>query len=278
MIIMEICLALIHNNNPQRNAYIQPRLAELRTCLSRKFSATSLEVSFQPEIKPHGTPMAFLRDAIYLILDREWRRYRLLRSRFLLSDAPHFLVGSFRKYSRTRGGWRRSSAIEVVVTDKHIRAWAAFLETGADFLICFEDDAVFKDDSNQRVADLLDTLSRRNLDSPAYVDLAGGCRLEELWIAKLEAGQDAYFRHYSKLVTNTACAYLMSRPLVTTFHEILTRRPWLRLIGIDWLMNKLFITMANKEVGCLCMHADPTILKHGATTGDYVSWQAKVPH
>jgi hypothetical protein len=90
-----------------------------------------------------------------------------------------------------------------------------------------------KDDSNQRVADLLDTLSRRNLDSPVYVDLAGGCRLKELWIGKLEAGQDAYFRHYSRPVTNTACAYLMSRQLVTIFHEILTRRPWLRLIGTD---------------------------------------------
>jgi hypothetical protein len=36
--------------------------------------------------------------------------------------------------------------------------------------------------------------------------------------------------------------------------------------------------MANKKVECLFMHADPTILKHGTTTGDYVSWQAKVLH
>ena len=142
---VSVSLALIHNNNPQRNAYIQPRLAALRTSLSRKFSATSLEVSFQSEIKSHSTPMAFLRDVIYQALDRDWLRYRALKPPLLPRHVASFLRSSWktRRYSGWRG-WRRSSAIEVVVTDKHIRAWAAFLETGADFLICFEDDAVFQ--------------------------------------------------------------------------------------------------------------------------------------
>ena len=159
----------------------------------------------------------------------------------------------------------------MVLTDKHIRAWAAFLETGGDFLICFEDDAMFKDDSNQRVADLLDTLSRKNCDTPIYVDLAGGCELDELKIGNLETGRDASFRFYSKPVTNTACAYLMSRSLVTSFYEIVTRRPWLRLIGADWMINKLLMLMESDGVTCDCMHAEPTIFKHGSATGEYQS-------
>lgn len=161
----------------------------------------------------------------------------------------------------------------MMVTDKHIRAWAAFLDTGGDFLICFEDDAVFRDNSIQRINDLLDTLSRKNRSSPTYIDLAGGCRLEELRIDKLESQRDASFRHYSKPVTNTACTYLMSRPLVAYFHDALTGRPWLRLIGVDWLMNMLFITMEKEGIACACMHADPTLVKHGSTTGDYVAWE-----
>lgn len=160
----------------------------------------------------------------------------------------------------------------MMVTDKHIRAWAAFLDAGGDFLICFEDDAVFKEDSIQRVADLLGTLAHKDPSSLVYVDLAGGCRLEELRIDKLESRRDASFRYYCKPVTNTACAYLLSRPLVAHFHDTLTRRPWLRLIGVDWMMNKLLMLIEKGGIQCHCMHADPTIFKHGSTTGEYAPW------
>ena len=144
--------------------------------------------------------------------------------------------------------------------------------------MCFEDDTVFKDDSVQRVNDLLDKLSGIDSDSPIYVDLAGGCKVEELKIGSLEIGKDDCFRFYSKPVTNTACAYLMNRLLVAFFYDIITKKPWLRLVGIDWMMNKLFIHMANDGVKCVCMHADPTIFKHGTATGEYVSWQANEPN
>jgi hypothetical protein len=43
------------------------------------------------------------------------------------------------------------------------------------------------------------------------------------------------------------------------------------------MMNKLFILMASDGVEVDCMH-DPTVFKHGTTTGEYVSWQANVPN
>jgi hypothetical protein len=273
---VSVCLALIHNNSAQRVDYIQPLLAELQTHLSQRLSVKGLEVANQPEIREHGMPLAFVRDVMYQVLDRNWKHYRLLRPRLLPIHIFDFLLGSFKKYRRG-ATWKRNSFVETVVTDKHIRAWCAFLETDCDFLICFEDDAVFKDDSSQRVTDLLDTLSRRHPDQLVYVDLAGGCRFDELKIDRLELTRDHLFRFYSKPVTNTACAYLMSRPLVMSFQELVTRRPWLRLIGIDWMMNKLFMIMAKNGMECACMHANPTIFKHGTTTGDYVSWQAKLP-
>lgn len=277
-----VCIALIHNNNVQRNTYIRPQLEKMSGGLAMHIASEKIEVSFQSEIKPHGTAMAFMRDVMYRKLDREWHRYRLLKPLNLVRDVVGFLKCSFIKYAAKRNEmgaqWKRNSAIEVTVAEKHVRAWGKFLDTDADFLICFEDDAVFKDDSVQKINDLLDTLSRKNCDTPIYVDLAGGCELDKLKIDNLETGQDASFRFYSKPVTNTACAYLMSRSLVSTFHATLTRRPWLRLIGIDWMMNSLFIRLANDGLECICMHADPTAFKHGTTTGEYVSWQANVQH
>lgn len=163
----------------------------------------------------------------------------------------------------------------MVVTDKHIRAWEAFLDMGGDFLICFEDDAVFRGDSIQRVRDLLDLLSRNNQGRPTYIDLAGGCQLQELRIDKLELQRDASFRYYSKPVTNTACSYLMNRPLVADFHNALIIKPWLRLIGVDWMMNNLLVLLDKSGMQCDCMHSEPSIFKHGTFTGEYVSWQAK---
>jgi hypothetical protein len=268
-----ICLALIHNNNAIRNAHIRPYLNQLQSQLAERYSANLIEVSAQSDIQPHGVSMAALRDAIYQMLDRGWRRYRRLPVRLLPLHVSRFVMSSVKKYSRGAQSWKRNSAVEMVVTDKHLRAWATFLDTSGDCLICFEDDAVFKSDSIDRLMALLDELLPSRLGSPMYVDLAGGCSLEALQIHNLEVSWDGSFRHYSKPVTNTACVYLLSRPLVTTFCGIIARRPWLRVIGIDWLMNTLLMQMANDGVKCACLHADPAIFKHG-TTGEYVSWQA----
>ena len=272
---VSIFIALVHNNNIRRNIAIRPRLENLLQGLEPHFTVEKIEVSFQPEIKPHSTVMAFIRDVMYRNLDREWHRYRLLKPLNLLRDILGFIKGSFIKYiverDSTGKSWKRSSAIEVLVTEKHLRAWGGFLDSGADFLLCFEDDAVFKDDSVQRIKGLIGLLSRGSLDAPIYVDLAGGCGLNELKIDNLETGYEDSFRFFRKPVTNTACVYLMSRTLVAHFHATLARRPWLRLIGADWLMNSLFIRLANDGIECVCMHAEPTVFKHGTAMGDYVS-------
>ena len=91
-------------------------------------------------------------------------------------------------------------------------------------------------------------------------------------IVRLETSKDESYRYYKNPVTNTACAHLMSRELVTAFCKTLTRRPWLRLVGVDWMINSIFILGEEQVSDCICLHVDPTIFKHGTTTGEYVSW------
>jgi hypothetical protein len=107
-----VCLALIHNNDAHRYDYIQPALEQLRVRLSQSFTATMLEVSIQPEIRPHSTLMALLRDVIYRGLDREWSRYRLLKVQLLPLDALRFLVSRFNKYFFSGGGALSSRRLE----------------------------------------------------------------------------------------------------------------------------------------------------------------------
>ncbi len=278
-----LCLALVHNNNEVRNNSIRPCINSLLHEVQHICDVEKIEVSFQDSVVPHGFLMAFSRDLIYFKLSYQWRRYCLLNP-FRLLDLIRFLKRSFLKYifsTHTIGKrWKKNSAIEVAVTDKHIRVWAKFLDTNADWLICFEDDAVFKQDSISNVEALLGQLVNMSCHNPLYIDLAGGCDLKDLGIEKLLVKQDECFRYYKKPVTNTACAYLMNRSLVSKFHSILTRKPWIRLIAVDLMMNNLFIHMNDMvlkpEERVICMHADPTFFKHGTTTGDYVSWQADV--
>lgn len=279
---LSLCVALVHNNNEDRNTYIRKSIDRLCHQIEHTCNLDKIEVSFQAVTKPHSDLMSFLRDLMYLKLSHNWRQYRLLNPLRSFYNLAGFLKRSLARYifarQTTGQRWKKNSAIEVAVTDKHIRAWTQFLDTNADWLICFEDDAVFKEDSINNIEKLLSHLGNINCHKPIYIDLAGGCNLEDIQISKLLEKQDEYFRYYKKPVTNTACVYMMNRSLVYQFYSILTIKPWLRLIGVDWMMNNLFIhindLVSTPDSGVVCMHADPTIFKHGTTTGDYVSWQA----
>jgi hypothetical protein len=269
-----LCIALIHNNNLLRNSYIKPQLENLTRVLQSKFTVSEFDVSYQGEINPHRASMAFIRDIIYQNLASKWRKYRLLKSREFFNWII-FLRTSFVKYilnpNCLLNQLKRTSSIEMMVTDKHLRAWGRFVDSGADYLMVFEDDAVFKEDSAVRIKELINKLSKKQVDKPCYVDIGGGFELADLMICQLEISQVESYRYYGKPVTNTVCAYLMCRQLASILYTKITKRPWLRMMNSDWLLNSLFINIQEDGVKCLCMHSDPTIVKHGTFAGDYSS-------
>lgn len=272
-----VAVGIVHNQNATRNDYLFPHIEALMASLTQHRAVISMEAWAQPEVYSHGVGMALLRDFLYFKLDREWSRYRLLPVKSSIRAARVFFKNAIKKYvppgeQATR--WMRNSHIETIVTDKHIRLWQQFLDTDMRYLVVFEDDAVFKDDSIQRFCALHQQLMLMQPDLPIYVDLGGGCALDQLAISKLESGHEAGFRYYRKPTTNTACAYMLNRATVKLFTQHLVRRPWLRLIGIDWMMNKLFMLSNLEDNQVHCAHADPSVFQHGSTTGHYTTWQA----
>jgi len=273
---LRLCIALIHNNNAQRNALIRPNIAKLCAELSPLCVFETLEVSFQTPIQPHGILLALRRDIHYRLLQHKWRQYRQVRSsalREFLDSIKPLAKKYLSRDPKSLDRWRSSSAIEITVTDKHIRAWDRFLELDCDFLICVEDDAVFKPDSIEQFAAVIQEISALEPRGNLYVDLAGGCSLPDLHIAHLVQRKRGFFTFYKKAVTNTACAYLLSRPLVASFKSTLVRSPATRLISIDWMINKLLMELYRTGDSCVCFHADPTVFKHGSTTGDFQAWE-----
>lgn len=269
-----ICLALITHDDAQRNAYVRPRFAALADQLSGGCAVEALEVAWQPEVEPLGRATMLRRAAMYWHLERSWQRYRGLETPALAPDLARLARrGAADGFGAARDARCRIAAIQMLTADKHLRVWDRFVDSGADALICLENDVVFRADSASRLAAMLAQVLGVS-DRPLYADLAGGFEPEALGIAHLLTDRSSLFRAYRRPVTNTTCAYLLTRPLVRELLGALTIRPWLRVLASDWLLNALFVLIAQRAVSCECLHADPTIFVHGSFAGTYRSWQA----
>jgi hypothetical protein len=263
-----LTVALIHNHQSDRNGRLVPALEQL--CAS--FDASLVMVSWQPSLRSHTLATRLRRDWRHYRLQLAWSRYRKFGLRHAIGITRAFatktLVGHLDTAHRAR--MCRISQIETLVTAKHIVAWQAFLESDATHLLCCEDDLVIKADSIDRLRNLL---TGPDLDSGLrYIDLAGGLPVTMLDIDRLVANRSGDKTFYVRGVTNTACSYLLSRELAEQFMTQLIRNPELRLVGIDWMMNAMLMTLHAKQTTCDALHFDPPIFGHGTFTGDYVSW------
>lgn len=264
----QLQVALIHNHTPDRNDRLVPALEQLSGALDASLTL----VGWQPPLQSHSFGMRLWRDWRYYRLQCSWSRYRRFGLRQTIGITRAFisktLAGHFSQAHRAR--MCRISQIETLVTAKHIAAWQAFLETDATYLLCCEDDLVVQSDSVDRLRTLLasDDLGA----GLRYIDLAGGLPIAMLGVDRLLARRDGARVFYARAVTNTACCYLLSRPLAERFMAKLIRNPELRLVGIDWMMNAILMTLNDNQVGCDALHFDPPIFGHGSFTGDHVSW------
>lgn len=254
-----------------------PRLKNLRNSISRSFQTRFVEVSNQPEIVPLEFSLAAFREFLYWRLSRRWKHYCLTQTLPFCLDIAKPLKHILKRYVFTTNANRtkmlKHGFIETIVTAKHIRVWEDFIQGGEDLLICFEDDVIFKDNSEHRLINwLIETNNQAISSYGIYVDLAGGCAFEALHIDKLQYKQDDFCRYFSKPVTNTACCYAVSRSVVSSFLSEIEEEPDLRLIGVDWLMNQIFIK-SEEYLKCKCIHTFPSIFRHGSFTGQYLDWR-----
>lgn len=265
---LRLCIGLVYYDKT-RYRHIRSGLNRLKRNLSGKFNIEIIEEGEQPKVVGHPISAVMVRKYRLWKLNREWIRYKNMNPRNIVLDllilARRLILTVINKDEECH-----RAVIDSYVTDKHLRLWSRFLETKFDFLICFEDDAVFKEDSISRLKKFLSGIANYK-GKFVYLDLAGGVSQELLKVKSLEVKRFNDRIYYKKPVTNTACCYLVGRDSVTNFFYHLLRNPGLRLISIDWLLNKLFI-LSIPDHKYLCYHAEPSIFSHGSVSGKYSSW------
>jgi len=167
--------------------------------------------------------------------------------------------------------WRQLQ-LERIVSAKHAQAWQGALEAGADAALVFEDDVAVTADSLQRLGALLEALPPLLQTSPQFFcDLAGGYPLEQVVPLPLALPPMAPLEWLLPGVhTNTACAYLVSRPLLQAWRRAEQRWPGLAGLAIDHRINRASATAAEDAV---CGHWREPPFRHGSFCGLARSWQ-----
>ena len=267
--MINILLVLIHNNDQQRLAYIKPKLREL--CLLLKvegYNAFIYEPDYRPEKAPSDVSTTLRQQHLYQNLGKEWRKYRRVQNGNPISKyldlVNEFSISNQRRLRTTR---------DMIVARNHYLGWRQGVKSGADFVITFEDDVLFKEDSHSRISGLI--RQANNGHWCFYADLAGGLEERDLQIRNLLSEAKGSFmckgyKHYKKPVTNTACCYLINKQLSQEFVRIYgENKDELKLLGADWLMNALFLKINFTVNPCYCVHADPTVFVHGSMAGAY---------
>ncbi|MBT8591842.1 hypothetical protein G6693_07885 [Polynucleobacter paneuropaeus] len=269
----KVMFALIHNNNEQRNAYVRPKLVELGAALSKHFEVTQIEVSYQSQLVPHGIRLSLYREFIYYRLINEFYLSHSLGGRNPLKEAIGFVRHIARRYFFNAGIelalWQRKSAIEMLLTDKHISVWRWFLDSKCDLLLCCEDDVMIDE---KGINDLTSLLLQRGLgmnSNAEFFDLAGGCNLGCLGLRSIQRIPSQRLNAYSPGLSNTTCSYLLTKSMAQLFYAELEKNVMLRLIGADWLMNKLFVLLSNSKSQYECFHTEPPYFIHGTVSGAY---------
>jgi|688.fasta_scaffold14784_5 hypothetical protein len=262
-----ILIALIHNNNQERMASCREVVRYLQSELSASQHKVQVKEFWEQEPIQTASRLSWLKARLRAA------RSQYVYTRFHLQQAPRFwlpyLLGSLdviQVLSCTKKKLRFWE-VEKIVTRKHISAWNAGSEF--DFTIVVEDDAVVGKDLNLLAPILLMEVTRSiESGSATYLDIAGGYPLD-LIATKHSIVQDG-FVSATIVFTNTACVYGFNRFLAKAMSDAVTRAPKMRELGVDFLMNALFLEISNSS--SRCVHFTMDAIRHGSMDGKYKSW------
>ena len=122
-----------------------------------------------------------------------------------------------------------------------------FLESNCETLLMFEDDAIFKADSFEKLLYAVNEAHKIPRETLLYVDLAGGFTPSGSRNFSFSKRKKDGITIYTKPVTNTGSAYLLNRSMAEEFKELIVDYPNYRLFGGDWMMNQLFIDIERRN-------------------------------
>lgn len=275
--MISVQLLIIHNFNHQRNPLIFNSIEKLKFDLQKSFNVSIKAIGYQPKLNHLNRRTIIKYFFNFYSTNYAWSLYRLKRKNLislLIKYLFLFLYDFFRISLLKYKSFNDFIALQTLITDKHLRAWDFFLESNADVLLVFEDDAVFKENTNEELIHGIKLVSEVDNSGKLYfVDFGGGYPLEALAIDKLLLNRHNNLLVFERPVTNTACGYMTVRNTVDYMKTIVIENPGIRYFGIDWLMNFTFITSLKRKVYIICLHYFPSATLHGSFQGKFDAWR-----
>jgi len=253
----KVMLALIHNNEINRLAYLRPNIDYLLKNTLLDFTYT--EISKQNEIT-YSLPILAKHILLNLKLKKDLNElYALLIALIRTSSYKT-------KFINTLNGTKSRLIAETQLALKHKTIYEQFLDTDCEFLLVLESDAIFLD-STLFISELISGIS---LMQPNCVLMLGGTySLQEL---KLNSQNDFRYKNYviheiAGIHTNTTVAFLIERQIATVLIE-----NWPKTIytgPVDWLIKR--IAEKTQLENPKSMFFDPPRVINGSTANYYES-------
>jgi hypothetical protein len=274
---MRILLSLIHNNNLLRLETARQTIHYLESELS-KLNTVSIERREYVQQDPLSDISIGLWRRIQKFSNES--QYRYLRTYLktpMVTWVPFFLLAWVgRLFLFPSSATRKKAAVEQVVSTKHLQALRDGLDY--DFVFVVEDDAVMLEGGDLETGSTLRSLiqhSYANEGLQTYIDFAGGFNLESVAPADSRFDDLGRYLYSTKLFTNTACGYVLSRPLVQRVLSRVESDARLKWLGIDFLLNRVFLDTGSDFKGG-CAHLVNSAVGHGSMMGKYASWESSV--
>ena len=269
---MSLGVVLIHNGDPER-------VDSAREAVSR-FSATAVnlvdihlgEVSYQPPIKPANLRASVRAWWLSVTGDHQWLGYVSPSTSFRqwvsrLWQTADFAPKKLRKTLRRR----KRVSVTRALTEKNVRAWQRMLDEGWDFLLVVEDDVVVAKKSEAEITDALLALGAQDPGQLFFGSLAQALTADQLGASGLLVEKSDTLLWFSKPVSNTAAAYVLSRELAQAFLTEVTRHRFLLAIPADWLLNRLFMRFKSRGIAISSFHARQGIFVNRSILGQLPS-------
>ena len=270
-----ISFYIIHNNSKDRS-HLRNRLQNLANKLNIDLieiykQRKNLKIKFSLNYKLMILRIYFLRNFYDLRHKKDFSfKFVILTLNYFFKLTKYTINMAFKSRNEVIKAWKHMR-IESLVTRKHIRAWSHFIKSEKEILIVFEDDAICKKDTEERLKNLLDKIKNFNLDN-IFIDLAGGYKIKEIIPSrKIKKIEDKFFM-VEGIYTNTACSYLINRNLILKLFEEYQKSKLNNSLPIDHLINKLGLRI-NRSINTSSIHYLNPLFTHGSFEGNIKSWQ-----
>jgi hypothetical protein len=258
---LRVLVGVVHNHNPDR----LQKIRDTASLVAENFSQAGMhaevtEAHYAPDLSGPET----LSDVIAL-LATDWVRAVLLRR----LDRPKRIGRLLRRIARALAIWAkrgqrdRELSVKRSIAGKHLHLMETALNSGVDFLMVLEDDAMLNERGNQDFGALIPSIVEHlGPNEGWYLNLGGNS--DEQLIAPLLPFAEPYLPGFVRLSpgqVDTVCAFIISRAALEQIWKTVLFRPEIRASLPDQLMNYM---MTKKSIDCL--HASPSLFIHGSAS------------